>query len=183
MKSADAEQRAKKITTVIFDVDGVLTDGGIYLGNDGEEMKRFNVLDGTGIKYLIRAGLKVGIISGRQSGAVNARAKELGIVDVYQGYSDKIKAYEDLKRLYDIADEQIAYMGDDLPDIPVIRRAGLVAAVANAHPKVKALAHYVTSAAGGEGAAREFAEWLLFALGRWDAIMARYQPHGGAGRA
>jgi len=179
----DVRSRAQRITTVIFDVDGVLTDGSIVIDSTGGEIKRFNVYDGTGIKYLSRAGFRVVFVSGRQSAAVAARAKDLSVTDIYQGYRDKIKAYEDLKRLYVLGDEEIAYVGDDLPDIPVMRRAGLAAAVANARDEVKALAQYVTSAAGGKGAAREFAEWLLGATGRWEGIMARYAPGAGEGSA
>lgn len=174
MRKADAEERAKKVTTVVFDVDGVLTDGGIYIDSHGEEIKRFNVQDGAGIKYLQRGGFRVAIISGRESRSVAARAEELGIVDLYQGHKEKIKAFDDLLTVHALSPENVAYMGDDLPDLPVMRVAGLAAAVANARYEVKAIAHYVSDVAGGQGAAREFAEWLLMATGKWDGIMSRY---------
>jgi 3-deoxy-D-manno-octulosonate 8-phosphate phosphatase (KDO 8-P phosphatase) len=177
--ASDAKKRARKITTVVFDVDGVLTDGGIILESSGQEIKRFNVQDGTGIKYLLRSGLHAAFISGRESNAVKARAKDLGVAYLYQGCKDKIKAYEDLKRVLSVSDSEIACLGDDLPDIPLMLRSGLAVAVANARPEVKRLAHLVTKAPGGAGAAREFAEWLLKATGRWDAIMSRYLPSSG----
>lgn len=180
MTSPDAAGRAAKVTTVVFDVDGVLTDGGILIDSTGGEIKRFNVQDGTGIKYLMRAGIRVAIISGRESHAVIARARELDITDVYQGRKDKIDAYEDLRRMHSLSDAEMAFVGDDLPDIPVMRAAGLAVAVANARPEVKAVAHYVTEKAGGAGAAREFAEWLLKAAGKWDGIMERYLPREGS---
>ena len=180
-KAADIESRARKITTVIFDVDGVLTDGSVIVDASGGEIKRFNVQDGTGIKYLERAGVRVVLRSGRDSRAVDARAGELGIEDVYQGYKDKVDAYGELKKLRGLGDGEIAYVGDDLPDIPVMRLAGLAVAVRNARPEVKSIAHVVTEAAGGFGAAREFAEWLLKSTGKWEAIWSRYAPGGGAG--
>jgi 3-deoxy-D-manno-octulosonate 8-phosphate phosphatase (KDO 8-P phosphatase) len=180
MNSSDAARRASKITTVVFDVDGVLTDGGIVLDSAGNEIKRFDVQDGTGIKYLMRAGIRVALLSGRESHAVVARARELDIEDVYQGRKDKIDAYNDLKRVHSLEDAQIACVGDDLPDVPIMRAAGLAVAVSNARPEVKAVAHYVTEAAGGHGAAREFVEWLLKASGKWEKIMERYLPQGGS---
>jgi 3-deoxy-D-manno-octulosonate 8-phosphate phosphatase (KDO 8-P phosphatase) len=171
-------ERALKVTTVIFDVDGVLTDGGIILDSSGAETKRFNVQDGSGLKYLRRSGYELAIISGRESSAVAARAANLGIEHVYQGAKRKIKAYEDLKRKLGVSDEQVAYVGDDLPDVPVMRQCALAVAVANARPEVRAVAHYVTSVGGGGGAAREAAEWLLKLSGKWPSILERYFPEG-----
>ncbi len=171
-------ERARKITTVIFDVDGVLTDGSIILDSSGTEMKRFNVQDGSGLKYLRRSGYELAIISGRESAAVAARAADLGITQVYQGAKQKMQAYEDLKRRLDVSDEQVMYVGDDLPDVPVMRQCALSVAVADARPEVRAVAHYVTSAAGGRGAAREAAEWLLRLSGKWPSILERYFPEG-----
>lgn len=176
MTSSDAQERARGITTVVFDVDGVLTDGSILLDSAGNETKRFNVHDGTAVKYLMRAGLRVALISGRKSMATSIRATELGVEDVYQGYKDKIDAYVELKKLHSLEDAEIAYMGDDLPDIPVMREAGLAVAVANARPEVREAAHMVTDAPGGKGAARELADWLLKTLGKWEGIMKRYVP-------
>ena len=166
---------------VVFDVDGVLTDGGIYLDGSGAEIKRFNVHDGTGIKYLRRSGIALAIISGRESGAVEARAGDLGIEHVYQGCKVKLNAYEDLKKRAGLPDDEIAYVGDDLPDLPVMRLCGLAVAVANAREEVRREAHYITAAAGGEGAAREFAEWFLKLTGRWEGILSRYRDTGGEG--
>jgi 3-deoxy-D-manno-octulosonate 8-phosphate phosphatase (KDO 8-P phosphatase) len=180
MISDDAAERAARITTVVFDVDGVLTDGGIFLDSAGGEIKRFNVQDGTGMKYLMRAGYRLAIVSGRDSHATIARARELDIDDVYQDHKDKMDAYEELKRLHSLTDAEIAFMGDDLPDIPVMRASGLAVAVKNARPEVKGVAHYVTELEGGAGAVREFCEWLLRAADKWDAIMERYRPRKGS---
>jgi len=170
----DLERRARGITTLVLDVDGVLTDGGILLASDGAELKRFDVQDGSAIVYLIRAGLRVAIISGRRAAAVEARAQELGIEDVYQGYHWKLDAFEELQKKHGLRAEEIACIGDDLPDIPLMRMAGLGVAVANARPEVIGVAHHVTRAAGGAGAVREAAEWLLKIQGKWDGILARY---------
>ncbi len=174
MAADDLKERAGRVTTVIFDIDGVLTDGSILLDSSGSEIKRFNVHDGTGIKYLRRSGFNLAIISGRASSAVDARAGDLGIEHVYQGYKEKLKAYADLKKRLSIIDREVAFVGDDLPDIPVMRLCGLAVAVANARQEVLREAHMVTEATGGAGAAREFAEWLLRATGRWDQIISRY---------
>ena len=171
--------RAKRIAAVVFDVDGVLTDGSILLDSSGAEIKRFNVKDGSGIKFLRRSGLILAIISGRESAAVDARARDLGIEHVYQGYKEKTRAFEDLKKRLSLDGEEFAYVGDDLPDVPVMRLCGLAVAVADARPEVKAIAHHVTESAGGRGAAREFAEWLLKLSGRWQGIIERYFPEGG----
>lgn len=178
MEAQDSKERAARVTTVVFDVDGVLTDGSIYLDSAGCEIKRFNVRDGSGIKYLRRSGLTLAIISGRESAAVEARAADLGIEHVYQGYKVKLNAYDDLKARLGISDEQVAYVGDDLPDIPVMRLCGLAVAVADARPEVRAAAHHVTAAGGGHGAAGEFAEWFLKLTGRWKAILSRYYGEG-----
>lgn len=178
MDTSEAELRARDITTVIFDVDGVLTDGSIFIDSSGTETKRFNVYDGSGLKYLRRSGITLAFLSGGESAAVEARASDLGILHVYLGYKEKMKAYENLKKRLDISDGQIAYMGDDFPDMPVMRLVGLAVAVSNARDEVKRVAHMVTAASGGAGAAREFAEWFLKATGRWEAIMQRYLPQG-----
>jgi len=153
------------IKMVIFDVDGVLTDGSIMLDSVGVELKRFHVQDGTGIKYLMRAGIRVAFLTGRQSAAVGFRARELGVEDVCQGA---------LVERHGLADDEVCYVGDDLPDIPVMRRVGLPVAVANARPEVIEAAKLVTQAAGGHGAAREVAEKILKDRGLWDSIIARY---------
>ncbi|UJS20378.1 MAG: HAD-IIIA family hydrolase [Candidatus Brocadia sp.] len=165
----------KNIKLVIIDVDGVLTDGAIYIDSQGIETKAFNVLDGTGISYLHRAGIKTAIISGRNCAAVTHRAKELGIEDVYQGARNKIDAYKQLREKYTLSDKEICYVGDDLIDLPLFYCAGFPVAVANATPIVKQHSAYVTKVRGGQGAVREVAEKILKFQGKWDVIMARYQ--------
>jgi 3-deoxy-D-manno-octulosonate 8-phosphate phosphatase (KDO 8-P phosphatase) len=162
------------IRAVILDVDGVLTDGGITVADDGSETKRFDCHDGAGIMFLLQAGIQVAILSGRQCGAVDRRARELGIRHVRQGAKDKLSAYEDLLRELGLADEAVCCVGDDLADIPVLRRAGLGVAVASARPEVREAADEVTQAPGGRGAVRELAERLLKAQGKWEGILAHY---------
>ncbi|MFN3530998.1 MAG: KdsC family phosphatase [Candidatus Brocadia sp.] len=165
----------KNIKLVIVDVDGVLTDGTIYVDSQGCEIKAFHVLDGTGISYLHRAGIKTAIISGRNCDAVIHRAKELGIEDVYQGAKNKIDAYGKIIEKYALRDEEVCYIGDDLIDLPILRRVGFPVAVANASPLVKKHAAYITKAKGGGGAVREAAEKILKFQDKWDFIMERYQ--------
>lgn len=163
-----------KVKMVVFDVDGVLTDGKIIIDSAGIETKTFNVQDGTGIKYLLRSGIKVAFITGRQSVAVALRARELGVEDVYQGAKEKLGPYTELIRKHGLHDDEVCYVGDDLPDIPVMRRVGVPVAVANCRPEVKNEAAYVTRAEGGSGAAREVAEKILKDQGKWDTILSRY---------
>src|SRR3984885_9729756 len=147
--------RAKRIRVLLMDVDGVLTDGRIWLlsRSDGtaSEIKGFSAYDGAGLKMARAAGLRTGLITGRESSAVSQRARECDIEFVYQGRATKLGALEETLRVTGACDEEVAYVGDDLPDIPVLRRAGLAIAVANASPEVKQAAHYVTSRSGGEG--------------------------------
>ncbi len=163
----DAAKRAKRIRLALFDVDGVLTDGRLYFGPSGEAMKVFNVLDGHGIRMLQTAGVATGILSGRKSPAVTARAQELGMNHVILGAEDKLAEYERLRKKLALEDAQCAFVGDDLPDLPVMLACGFAVAVANAVPDVKAAAHYVTRASGGAGAAREFCELVLRAQGKF----------------
>ena len=163
------------VELLVLDVDGVLTDGGIMLDAEGREIKRFSALDGAGLKYWQRAGGQVAIISGRDSPAVAARAAELGVTAVYQNAKRKLPAYEAVLGRLGMTDARTAVMGDDLPDLPLLRRAGLALAPANAVEEVRAAAHYVTASRGGEGAVREAVEMLLKQAGRWDDIMARYR--------
>ncbi|BBO18906.1 3-deoxy-D-manno-octulosonate 8-phosphate phosphatase [Candidatus Brocadia pituitae] len=165
----------KNIKLVILDVDGVLTDGAIYIDSQGCESKAFHVLDGTGISYLHRAGIKTAIISGRTCDAVIHRAKELNIEDVYQGVMNKIDAYKDILGKYALRDEEICYIGDDLIDLPILYRVGFPVAVANASPLVKKHSVYVTRLKGGCGAVREVAEKILKFQDKWHLIMERYQ--------
>jgi 3-deoxy-D-manno-octulosonate 8-phosphate phosphatase (KDO 8-P phosphatase) len=162
------------IRAVILDVDGVLTDGRILLSDDGSETKCFHVWDGTGIQYLLRSGIQVAFLTGRESEAVTHRARELGVAHVRQGAKNKLPAYESLLADLGLADADVCYVGDDLPDIPVMRRVGFSVAVADAREEVRALAHHVTHAPGGAGAVREIAERILKATGKWAAILSRY---------
>jgi 3-deoxy-D-manno-octulosonate 8-phosphate phosphatase (KDO 8-P phosphatase) len=166
--------RLRQITTVILDVDGVLTDGGILIARDGSEMKQFNVHDGSGIRFLKREGIEVAIISGRNVPAVNSRAQELGITEVYQGYNWKLDAFTALTAKLKLSNEQICCLGDDVHDIPLMQRVGVAVAVQNARPEAKQAAHYVTQASGGNGAIREVVELILRAQGKWDSILKRY---------
>ncbi len=163
-----------EIKIVIIDVDGVLTDGKIILDANGNESKSFYVQDGTGITYLHRAGIKTAIISGRESKALVHRAKELCIEDVYQGIHNKIEAYEKILKKHRIKDNETCYIGDDLFDLPVLRRVGFSVAVPNAPLELKRSVSYVTSAPGGYGAIREVTEKILKAQGKWDMIISRY---------
>lgn len=163
-----------EIKIVIIDVDGVLTDGKIVLDTNGNESKIFYVQDGTGITYLHRAGIKTAIISGRKSEAVVHRAKELCIENVYQGVHNKIEAYEKILKKYKLKDNETCYIGDDLIDLPILRRAGFSVAVPNAPLEVKKSVSYVTRAHGGYGAVREVTEKILKSQGKWDMIISRY---------
>ena len=154
---------ARRLALLVLDVDGVLTDGGLWYGARGETLKRFNVRDGHGIKLVQATGLQVALISGRRSQAVSARARELGIRHVFQGVTDKSQALERLLRKLGITDTQVACMGDDTPDVPLFVRAGFAIAVRDAHPLALAAAHCSTSLGGGQGAVREVCDWLLAA--------------------
>jgi len=172
--SPDLQQRAQAIKLAIFDVDGVLTDGKLYFLVDGSEFKTFNTLDGHGIKMLIASGVRTAIISGRTTPVVERRAKNLGIQHLYQGREDKLVVLDELLGELGLSYEHVAYLGDDLPDLPVIRRVGLGMAVASADPYVRQHAHGVTRARGGDGAAREFCELIMRAQGSLDAAQAAY---------
>ena len=159
-------ERARAVRLAIFDVDGVLTDGTIYVGPEGELFKAFNILDGHGVKMLQSAGVATAILSGRESGAVTRRAAELAIAHVIQGVGDdKIPAFEKLLAKLNLGGEMCSFVGDDIQDLPVMRRCGFAVAVANAVDPVKSAAHYVTRARGGRGAVREFCDLVLSARG------------------
>jgi 3-deoxy-D-manno-octulosonate 8-phosphate phosphatase (KDO 8-P phosphatase) len=162
------------VKMVIVDVDGVLTDGRIILDANGIESKAFSVQDGTAITYLHRAGIKTAIISGRESKVVELRAKELCIEDVYLGIHNKLEAYEKILKKHKIKDSEICYIGDDLIDLPILRKVGFSVAVPNAPSEVKENVSYVTNAPGGYGAIREVTENILKSQGKWDAIISRY---------
>jgi 3-deoxy-D-manno-octulosonate 8-phosphate phosphatase (KDO 8-P phosphatase) len=154
-------ERARAVRLAIFDVDGVMTDGMLYISRLGEMFKAFNILDGHGLKMLKDSGVATAIISGRTSEAVSFRAEELGIAHVVQGSRDKSADFDKLLASLGMQAGACAFMGDDVPDLPVMRRCGFAVAVANAHESVKSEAHYVTRAAGGHGAVREFCDLVL----------------------
>ncbi len=164
--SAPLRHKARKIKLLLLDVDGVLTDGGIYIDDRGVESKRFDVRDGQGITLLRRAGVEVGFVSGRSSGAVRQRARELGVKLVYQGVGEKAQTFERIKSRTGLKNENIAYIGDDIMDIPILRKAGLAITVPNGWPGVRPVVDYVTAANGGRGAVREISELILSTQGR-----------------
>ncbi len=165
---------AKNIKLLILDVDGVMTDGRIILDNEGNEFKAFHVRDGHRIKMLLRAGLNVAIITGRYSKVVERRAHELGITEVYQRCHIKTVAYEHLLEKFGVRDEETAYIGDDIVDIPVFMRVGLPVAVSDSTEEAKAKAAMVTKNPGGKGAVREVTDFILKARGLWDGLIAGY---------
>ena len=166
--------KASKIKLLLFDVDGVLTDGKILLHADGSESKQFDIKDGTGMIWAQRAGLTVGLLSARTSAATGQRAAQLGITLVHQGVASKLDSYEQIVDSLLLEDEQVAYMGDDVLDLPVLGRVGLAAAPADAVEDVRSRVHWVSTAKGGQGAARDLIEVILRAQGRWDALLAEY---------
>jgi 3-deoxy-D-manno-octulosonate 8-phosphate phosphatase (KDO 8-P phosphatase) len=167
--------RAARVELLLLDVDGVLTDGGIVYTDDGVELKRFHVRDGSGLKLWQLAGKRAAIVSGRDSPAVAARAAELGVAPVLQGRADKLPAFEAVLAETGLRPEQVCAVGDDLPDLPVLRRCGLAVAVADACLEVREAADYVTAAPGGRGAVRDVVEWLLRLQGAWGGLVARFR--------
>ncbi len=165
---------AARIRLVLFDVDGVLTDGKILLHADGTESKRFDIRDGTAIVWAQRCGMTVGMLSARMSAATTQRAAQLGVTLVHQGVASKLDTYEQIVDDLRMDDGQVAYMGDDVLDLPVLGRVGLAAAPADAAEEVRSRVHWVSRARGGDGAARELVELLLREQGRWDALVASY---------
>jgi 3-deoxy-D-manno-octulosonate 8-phosphate phosphatase (KDO 8-P phosphatase) len=170
----DAIERARAVKLIIFDVDGVMTDGTLYLADDGQEYKGFNSLDGHGLKMLKNTGVELAIITGRNSQVVAHRARNLGITHLHQGAHDKLMVYRQLLEDLSVNPEQTAFMGDDVVDLPVMRRALLAIAVPSAPDLVKAHSHYVTRREGGRGAVREACEFIMRAQGTFDAQMALY---------
>jgi 3-deoxy-D-manno-octulosonate 8-phosphate phosphatase (KDO 8-P phosphatase) len=176
--SSSLYDRARRIKLFLMDVDGTLTDGGVCLislpdGGGVAEMKVFNSLDGAGLKLAHIMGIKSGFITGRKSPAVQQRAHELSVDYVYLGQETKTKAYEECVQKAGVSEEEVAYMGDDLPDMPIAKRVGLAVAVANAAAELKAISHYVTRAHGGGGSAREVIELILKAQGRWEEAVPK----------
>lgn len=178
LESRELQARARKIKLFLMDVDGTLTDGGVCLlaTPDVEaiaEMKVFNSRDGAGLKLARIMGIRTGFITGRSSEAVRRRARELSVDYVHLGQETKTAAYEACLKEAGVTDEETAWLGDDLPDMPLARRAGLAIAVDDAAPELKAICHYVTETAGGKGAAREVVELILKAQGRWEEAVPK----------
>lgn len=170
----DILNKAAQIQLLIFDVDGVLTDGRLYLGNDGNEYKAFHIRDGHGIKMLLDAGVEIAIISGRHAASVERRMSDLGIRHVYLGVQDKLAVFNTLQAQLGVTTEQVAYVGDDLIDLPIMVRVGLAIAVQDADPFVAQQAHWQTPSRGGRGAARDVCELVLRARGQLMALRDRY---------
>ena len=178
LSSKKLTEAARRVKLIAFDVDGVLTDGRITYTSDGAEIKSFHVRDGHAMKMALRAGLDMAIITGRSSPMVETRASELGISRVYQFAKDKVKALEALVSDSGVSPSEMAYLGDDVVDLPVILRVGLGCAVADAPPEVTSRAALVTEAEGGCGAARELIVFILMAQGKWEGIMEKYAGEG-----
>jgi 3-deoxy-D-manno-octulosonate 8-phosphate phosphatase (KDO 8-P phosphatase) len=166
--------RAAAIRLVLFDVDGVLTDGKILLHADGTESKQFDIKDGTAIVWAQRLGLTVGFLSARMSASTAQRARQLGVTVLHQGVSSKLETYQEILEGLALSDDQVAYMGDDVLDLAVLSRAGLATAPADAAQDVRSRVHWVSTARGGDGAARELIEMLLRAQNKWDGVVAAY---------
>jgi 3-deoxy-D-manno-octulosonate 8-phosphate phosphatase (KDO 8-P phosphatase) len=174
MDTATEITRAARIKLMIFDVDGILTDGSLHFGADGEMIKTFNVLDGHGIKMLQQSGVAVAIISARQSPIVLKRATDLGIRHVQQGIHDKRSAFDQLLKETSLSADVCGFVGDDVIDLPILMRVGFAASVPNGHADVRSRVHYVTQASGGRGAAREICDLILRAQGNYEAALAPY---------
>ncbi len=167
-------ERVRKIKLLVLDVDGVLTEGSVVYSDSGEELKFFSAQDGHGIKLLMRAGIEVAFVTGRSSRAVEHRARDLGVTLVFQKALDKVAAYEETLKQKGLRDEDICVVGDDLPDLPILRRCGFSVGVADSVEEVKREVAYVTVKEAGKGAVREVCEIILKAQGRWAAVTARY---------
>ncbi len=168
------DEKLAKIKLLLLDVDGVMTNGQIIYDGQNTEMKAFDVKDGHGIKLLQRTGIKIGIITGRSSAVVSRRAKELGIEILYQGALKKLDPYLEILKQEGLTDEQVAYVGDDVIDLPILRRVGFSVTVADAVPDMAPLVDYVTVRPGGRGAVREVCDMLIKASGQWDELTRRY---------
>ncbi len=172
--SAKIRRKAQRIKLLLLDVDGVLSDGRIIVDNEGEEMKYFDARDGHGIRLLARAGIEVGLLTGRSSRVVTHRARDLGIRMVYQKVFNKVDVYQKIKQRKRLTDLEVAYVGDDIVDLPVLRRVGLSIAVRDAWEGLKNKVDYVTERKGGRGAVREVVEMLLHAQGKWGEVTKNY---------
>lgn len=170
----DILERASRIKLVIFDVDGVLTDGSLFFGDDGQEYKAFNSRDGHGIKMLLRHDVEIGIITGRTSQVVEHRMQNLGITHIYQGQPDKLPAFHELTEKLGVTTNEVAYVGDDVVDLPVMRKVGFAIAVQDAHPMVLKHSHWQTASPGGRGAARDVCELIMEAKGVLESTLSSY---------
>jgi 3-deoxy-D-manno-octulosonate 8-phosphate phosphatase (KDO 8-P phosphatase) len=185
----EIDARARGLRLLLFDVDGVMTDGRILLHSDGTESKQFHIRDGTALVWARRAGLLTGLLSARSSASTALRAQQLGIPIVKQGVEDKLAAYDAILAEHGLTDDQVSFMGDDVLDLPVLARVGLSCAPADAVKDVRARVHWVSKARGGEGAIREFVDLVLNVQGHWEGLLASYLPvpattpvSGGEGR-
>lgn len=169
----EIKERAKKIKLLLLDVDGVLTDGRVTLGNYGDEIKSFDISDGLGIVLLRKSGVRVAIITAKTSRIVKMRARHLGIEKIYQNHY-KIKSFLDIKKRFKVGDEEICFVGDDLIDIPILKRVGFAVCVPDASEEAGKIAHYVTKKRGGRGAVREVCELILKSQGNWEETTKRY---------
>lgn len=175
LTESELRERARPIRLLLMDVDGVLADGGIIVDSHGEETKRFHVRDGFGIRSWLRVGHHAAILSGRYSRPVAWRARELGVHPVIQGQTDKTSVFRELLRQMELSPSEVCYIGDDLPDLPLILTCGLGATVCDAPPVVRECADWISTTPGGQGAVRELVEFLLDAQGRWDEVIAHYR--------
>ena len=174
MINQDILDRAKRIKILVVDIDGVMTDGRVVYGIYGDELKFFDVQDGFGITLLDRAGIKTVIITAKKSRIVKMRAKDLKVAKVYQGFIDKLIPFEDILKIFKITPESICFIGDDLIDIPVLKRVGFAVAVPNAVEQVKQCVHLITQNSGGRGAVREICDLILKAQNKWDLAASKY---------
>ena len=170
----DILERARQTELVIFDIDGVMTDGSLYFTDEGHELKAFNSLDGHGLRMLQQGGLRAAIITGRKSNLVKHRMTDLGIDLIWQGYRDKRPAFQELLESTGLSKDQVAYVGDDVVDLPVMTKTGFAIAVQNAHPFVKQHSHWITDRSGGRGAVRDVCELMLESRGLLSDMLASY---------
>jgi len=177
--TAKAEGKARRIRMVLLDVDGVLTDGRLTYQKDGSELKTFHALDGMGIRLAQNAGIEIGVITGRRSGAVKHRCEELGMTEIHQGSGQKLPVLEEILERRGLSREEVAFVGDDLPDLPVLRRVGFAVTVTDARPEVLEVADASSERIGGNGAVREILEAVLKVQGKWDNILSSYEPGKG----
>ena len=178
--TAEHIERAKRLRLLLFDVDGVLTDGRLLLDSDGREAKLYHIRDGTGLVWARQSGLLTGVLSARASASTTERARQLGVSIVRQGADDKLKAYLEVLHEHNLTDADVAYMGDDVLDLPVLRRVGLASAPSDAVVDVRERVHWVSALSGGNGAVRELIEHVLRAQGRWNDLVSRFV--GGSAR-